>query len=1500
MMHEKREIEAREREQQLTRKNRADADPLLMESWLNDALTSADEADANAVDPDRPPVELLQQGAAGLRGLQNFGLTRDDLKKRGLSSKSIERVYRSMYVYTIGFHDILKDVFSHCEDKAELIASVWAGYHSISENTLKSTFKSEFLEMLGEQRETDVYLLKTRDDLAAKARECAEKTEALNDLTEKHGALVRERNQLKIKHRQLSTIVEQERASRDHARQKYFSEVEHRTAMAEEVAETRESCEKMRLEHEASTKAAKKATDQCVRADTARRHAMESTRKYLEELKIARERDTRMTNEVDSLRGRLTDLSSELERTTSQFSEESRLKILLQADLANKREEARELAEKVRTLEDELQEMREESRDAATRESSLTTERDLLQSRLANTSEELETTQATLMRERAGYSKMTAEWGQMTEKVEDLTIREGAAVKRALALSADLETARSALREERQAHASSSSSLNDARTAHASLGVALATTLKSLSDERLARRSLRNRIRETGDAQMLLEEARAKERTLVKELQTTREALDTTSEELGRRNAECAALETRLGETTARLRKTEEELQAAKERLESHARDLQSSEAEIDKARAEAARLTDDLQKLEAENVETVNELKEVRRLKHEASVRVDNLASDLAEARNRGDQAASGLEEAVKKLSAMTERVRLLETENLDVARRAGDVGEEVTELRLELDLQRNQRERAEETCREAEDKTNRLAESLAEAEHREESLQQELDTAHRDLDAAKLGIHDAEQRLVAELRALETQLLDEREAHATKTSLLENSESELASAQAEISAMSAARDQMVEESQQMERMLKEAQTVRAFLQGEIASYKTRCEQFKAAKAEAEVKLDLLREQSERAAADANVKFAVANETLKARVKDLEEDLEAERAARQADVDVVRLEGMEQAKEWRDSLKAEIGTLTIQLERAESQLGETSAALEKTQGDAAMAAKVAAVKIVDLENKLKNAEELLAATALSGDEEKQHKHALGAAVSKLQEEAVELNAKIASLEETNGALERQLSALKMAKDSDAADAAAAAAQAADAAAQAADAAAHAATVQAAQAADAKKHAIKSTVTMRWTRGVVRAPGDLVVIRQKELFDKGNRYAPPMDFTPRVLRTIVMQILCEKIAADAEEEAAAAKGSGAGAGSGSLSHAAQTLEEFTYDFFLHRFGLRAAAEHHLHCLVEAVERDFSKDPRVQVFGRMIGVANPLPLEACRCLLAFLSQLFKNIGGLTAADFSGDKHDVSVHFVQEAAEVACPELVRTLAEEVKARAAEASKNGGGGGDALDLDIAMSLMIRHWEKASEELTRDLESSFMQADVNGDGLMSYDEFRDLVRAAAAAQASGNPGQEVKEISARQLKAMFREALSKSSPHGSTITKEAFASTAREHDLCGVVVGGGGSGTSGGDKAGGLVPLSGSLTFDEWGVLEGSWEKMRGVMEQVAEMLAELPSADGELSNLRGMISDLEGILTDKAAPIVSGWALYRRVLMTHATHRHRLEVSEMESGK
>lgn len=716
-----------------------------------------------------------------------------------------------------------------------------------------------------------------------------------------------------------------------------------------------------------------------------------------------------------------------------------------------------------------------------------------------------------------------------------------------------------------------------------------------------------------------------------------------------------------------------------------------------------------------------------------------------------------------------------------------------------------------------------------------------------------------------------MKMQLRDEIESHETKTRLLEASESEIATAQANIAVLNAARDQLMEDSAQLERMLKEAQTVRAFLQGEIGSYKTRCEQYKSAKAEAEVKLDLLREQTERAALVADAKSGAIHAELSAKVKDLEEDLESERAARQADVDVVRQEGMEQVKSWRESLMAEIGTLKIEIEAAEKTLSANEVELEKTRGDAAMAAKVAAVKIVDLEKRLTAAEEMHAASAMTGDEEKQHKHALGAAVSKLQEEVGAAHAKVAELEGANATLERQLAALKMAKD---ADAAGAAAQVDAASAQAASASAQAAAA-AAQAEEAAKVNAKSAVALKWTRSVSREPGDLVVVQRRELFDRGRQFAPVVEFTPAVLRTAVMQIFCEKIAADAEEGVSAAA-------------VEQSLEEFTYDFFLSRFGLRAAAEHHLKCLVQAVERDFSKDPRVQVFGRMIGVANPLPSEACRSLLGFLSQLFRLVGGLTPLEFGGGRSEVPVKYVIEAAESACPREASTLAAEVKSTAAAASKNGAtGAGDALDLDVAASLLVRHWEKASEELTQQLEKTFNEADINGDGVMSYDEFRDLIKATAAAQNAD------KEFTTRELKAMFRDALSKSSQDGSGVTPQAFAATARQHGLCGD----GSVGTA--EKS--VVPFLGSpLAFDEWGILDASWGEMKGVMEQVTEMLGELPSAAGELSNLRGMVADFEGILKGRSAPSVAAWALYRRILMIHATHKQRMEVSGLEGKR
>jgi len=1422
-----------------------------MESWLNDALTTKKQD----TDPDEPPLELLQQGAAALHGLQNFNLTRADLKQRGLSPKSIERIYRSMYVYTVGFHDILKELFGHCEDKADLVTSVWSGFVAISENTLKSQFKSEFLEMLGEKREMDVHLHKTRDHLASVTRDLVATRDALSARISEVEAAISVRDQLIVKHRQLKAVVEREQVSRQHVQQKYFAEVEHRTAMAEEVAESRELADRLQTEHDHALRESKRAVDQAVRSDAARRQAQENLRRYLEELKILRERDTRQLKEVESLKERLSDATTEMERSAGRYQEEVRSKILLQADLAGRREVLTELNIRLKQLEEEMADWQEDAKDSKSREQTLVTERDLLRTQLASTTKELSSTQDTLLRERAGYSQMTAEWGQMIEKVEDLTIREGAAVKRGLALSADLEEARGALRAERVAHAASCAALERTEEGVRSLGVAVAWLTQSLSDERIARHSLLTRLSTIAALETHLRTMEANEKLLRENLESTQKSLDAARSELNTASTKSSTLAADYIAAKEALNTRETELTMTAQQLDHVSKNLEASEHVQRLARAESARMSEQLLRCEEKLAGTEEQFKKLHKEHHDSVVRGDGLQRELNETKTRSEQANGGLEEAVKKLNGTSERLRQLETDNMDATRRAENAEEELSSLKLDREYERNQRERAEMKHGESSSQLSKVQENLDDAERRLSSLEFELSNAAAELQAAQGRVQHLEEEMGTERSSMEGALDDEREGHAAKSALLDEREMELAAALADISALTAARDQLSEDSQQLERMLKEAQTVRAFLQGEIGSYKTRCEQYKAAKAEAEVKIDILHDQMERAVAAAVVAFNAANGKFTANIKDLTEDLEAERAARRADVDVVRAEGSEQVKAWRESLMAEIGTERIQRESAEKSLEKMELDLEKARGDASMAARVSVTRTSDLERRLAQAGEAAADLAMSGDEEKQHKHALGAAVAKMKEDSALAVARIAQLEQTVATLERQLTGVISDASSSAADAAAAASAA----------------------------SAKQSVTLKWVKSMPNKAGDLVVIKKRDIFERdadaegGGQGQPElMNFTPKALRIVIMQILCEKVAADVASDAE----HGGSGGSGSER---QSLEEFTYDFFLFRFGLRAAAERHLRSLVDAVERDYATDPRVQVFARMIGVVNPLPDDACDFLLRFLARIFQLTTGPTAVEFTGGETTVSVSQVSEAAVApaafgASPEG-RALVDDVTSTAAVT----GGDKSKLDLDLVTTMVLKQWERTAEETSRAIQEKFLAADANGDGLLAYDEFSAVVKSLVEEAGAGGV-----QVSARTMKTMFREALSMSSENGSAISPQAFAATLQRHGFF--------KGPAGNTHA--ALPIAAPLAFEEWGLLEGSWDTMKPVMQAVLEMLGS--SSAPECEGVRGMIGDFEGMLKARSTSAKSGWALYRRILVVHATHQQRMELREMESKR
>jgi hypothetical protein len=83
---------------------------LQLEVWLDEALSSSQQRQHPV---GAQPGTILQQQkqqalASGLRGAAAARLARQQLLSAGLSSGAVDQLYRSLYVYSVGFFDSTK------------------------------------------------------------------------------------------------------------------------------------------------------------------------------------------------------------------------------------------------------------------------------------------------------------------------------------------------------------------------------------------------------------------------------------------------------------------------------------------------------------------------------------------------------------------------------------------------------------------------------------------------------------------------------------------------------------------------------------------------------------------------------------------------------------------------------------------------------------------------------------------------------------------------------------------------------------------------------------------------------------------------------------------------------------------------------------------------------------------------------------------------------------------------------------------------------------------------------------------------------------------------------------------------------------------------------------------------------------------------------------------------------------------------------------------------
>jgi len=915
--------------------------------------------------------------------------------------------------------------------------------------------------------------------------------------------------------------------------------------------------------------------------------------------------------------------------------------------------------------------------------------------------------------------------------------------------------------------------------------------------------------------------------------------LDDVEQRLAARSRETNNLQTRETSLRDNIRQLEQNLSKTKSERSEVDSTLQRLRAEfaaksthgtnLEKALADRSTERDCLQKeLDELKFTLANSDTELSRLQRDLSVTSERaesfdaaltetkealeVARTIAEEKSREleetivtkDKAVSDRERVTKALTDAQNLYRQLQNDMHKEKERFKAQAAEMEELKATLERKRTKK-------REWKAKYMSLTEEQAETQQQVMALNRQLSEAEEQALEAKRLYEETSDKLSQltlehKQKSEEAERVIASESEAREVAERQNAEAraKLEETETTLSDLRADHAQLAEDREQIERMLTQAQAVRSFLQGEIAALKTRAESLKN-KHQEEVEKNA---QLARDLATAKESLGGEMQTLlsqhNAQREELMAKLEEEQAGRRADVDMARMEADEKLSQLKEKYELE----------AKEQRDYYEGRLEREMALAASA-----------ETSATNEQEAIRA-------------ALEERLRASQIELEESRERLQRSQEMSEALRNELEAAK----------------------------AEAEALEQ-EKGDAVKQNQKMTMIARWS-GAAHAS-----VRQQHEEEKKYARSSKAVFAreasiqvylrPATMLPLVMQIYCEKIAADIHDD------------SDRFTGRRQTLEDFVYDFFLFKFGLKHIAEEHLKGMVTAIETGSKESKRLLLFARLLGVIRPLPPDSCDFLLTFISRLFGASGGPTKSEFLEGSSMISVDSARAAIEASFSTLgEERVAAVVRSATEHREPNTEPTDPSIHVDELLERVMESWEVANDDAEETLAALFTEADANGDGVLVYEEFAALVEKVAPA------------VKPREVKTMFREALVESKS-GSRLNPQAFAITMRAKGHVTI------------RSRDEHTPIARPLEFSgsEWGLLCDSWDCLEPLVLKVMGGMEGSKKVETERASIETQIEALKDLCKKKTS-YHQAWVLYRRLLTAYAINAHRNEVHTNET--
>jgi hypothetical protein len=111
--------------------------PKIIETWINETLGDAEHLDI--------PGVLLKPKHKN--PISRYGVDKLTLTNAGIPTEVVDRIYRALFVYSIGFYELMNKALAHTTGKYGVITSIWKVYAVLLEYCSASDYRMLISEL---------------------------------------------------------------------------------------------------------------------------------------------------------------------------------------------------------------------------------------------------------------------------------------------------------------------------------------------------------------------------------------------------------------------------------------------------------------------------------------------------------------------------------------------------------------------------------------------------------------------------------------------------------------------------------------------------------------------------------------------------------------------------------------------------------------------------------------------------------------------------------------------------------------------------------------------------------------------------------------------------------------------------------------------------------------------------------------------------------------------------------------------------------------------------------------------------------------------------------------------------------------------------------------------------------------------------------------------------------------------------------------------------------